>query len=212
MFDSMTAAQLLDAIDGVAYVLAVDATILAVGRPSWMDFAAANGADGLTPEQVVGRPLFAMISGAEVEAAQRQLHRWVVSDASYEINYDYRCDGPEKERVMRMSIRPIQDRGSVVAVLYQSQILREVLRVPMPLFSTDLNIAFAPTMAPDRIVTLCSYCHDVVWPVGAPRETRNWIKPEEYYRLGGSNDVAVSHGICPPCYARVVAPRLAGTD
>ncbi|MGE4060403.1 MAG: hypothetical protein AB7E69_16195 [Sphingomonadales bacterium] len=68
-----------------------------------------------------------------------------------------------------------------------------------------------------EIVRLCSYCHAIAWPPGSKSDAIQWIKPEEYYRLGGSTEVLVSHGICPGCFNRLMekpgqlATRTKGT-
>ncbi len=57
--------DLLEALDGVAYVAAVDGTILTTNRRHWIAFANAGGAPELTPDFVCGRSLFAMIAGED---------------------------------------------------------------------------------------------------------------------------------------------------
>jgi hypothetical protein len=90
--------------------------------------------------------------------------------------------------------------------LYQSQIVTEMARLSLGLLSVDRRAPDTPRSNGAPVV-LCSFCHDVVWPVGAPEPDQNWIGLEDYYRRGGTSQVTVNHGICPTCLARIVAPN-----
>jgi hypothetical protein len=159
----------------------------------------------LTAGAVIGTSLFAAISGDPLREAYRQMHAAVASGRRDASGFQYRCDSPAVERYMRMSIRPVT-AGSLV--LYQSQILAEIPRPPINLFGHEWRAAGRPGLSPDMIVELCSFCHRVVWPIGAQGPDQRWISPTEYYRLGGPADIAVSHGICLDCYAKVVRPNV----
>jgi len=195
---AITAATLLDAMDGVAYLVDPPGRILAVGRRRWTEFATCNGAPDLAPEKVVGRSLFEMVGEVEVIRTCRKAHEVVSSGRRPLVSFDYRCDSPETERHMRLAVTPVGASGRIDAVLYQSQTMTEIPRPPMPLFSIVQR--FSGNMDDSRMVTLCSYCHDVAWPIGADAGRREWISPEIYYQRGGHSDVVVSHGICPDCY------------
>jgi hypothetical protein len=90
--------------------------------------------------------------------------------------------------------------------LYQSQVVTETPRLPLGLLSMDRRATDGPRPHA-ALVVLCSFCHDVVWPVGALEPDQSWIGLEDYYRRGGTSQVAVSHGICPTCMALIVAPN-----
>ncbi len=197
--------ELLNAIDGIAYLVGNDGAILAAGHPSWLRFSAQNGADTLTIDSVVGRCLFDMILGAEVQAASRTLHEAVWTGKRAHVTYGYRCDAPAAERHMRMSISQIVVEGKVRAALYQSVILSEVPRIPLGIFAPELLVSDLKSFRPDHFVKICSYCSSVAWPYGADKDVSEWVDPQEYYRRHGPSDVTVSHGICPDCFARVVA-------
>jgi hypothetical protein len=89
---------------------------------------------------------------------------------------------------------------------YQSLLLQETPRAPMGLFDPFAVTDSVGHDAHGGLVRLCSYCHAVGWPIGD--ECPEWIEPVDYYRRGGSDDVRVSHGICPSCFQRIVAPTL----
>lgn len=203
--EAITARNVIDAMDGVAYVLAPSGTILAVGKGAWDSFAVENGAPGLHAISMIGRSVFEMIDGDDVRESYRRLHRTVCDRRKQSISFEYRCDSPTSERHMRMSLTPLGAAAS--AVLYQSQIISARPRVAMDIFSADRMLARRSGTAPGSIVTVCSYCHDVAWPLGAQGAAATWISPAAYYKERQSEDFAVSHGICPACFQRVVAPN-----
>jgi hypothetical protein len=204
----LSAGQLLEAMEGVAYLTDLNATILAVGKRGWSLFAVENAVPWYTADAVIGTSLFDAIDGDELRNAYRRLHAAVVARRRAETVFEYRCDSPIAERHMRMSITAVTGESGVVAVLYQSQMLAEVRRLPMPLFSADLRASQHRPPAPDRLVALCSFCQRVAWPPEADARPRRWISAAEYYRRGGRSDAVVSDGICPACMKRVVEPNV----
>jgi hypothetical protein len=205
----VTVQRLLDAMEGVAYLTDTAATILAVGQPNWSLFAAENGVSWLTAEAVIGASLLEAITGDKVGDAYRRMHRAVATGRRTETVFEYRCNSPIAERHMRMSMTAVAgDGGGVAGVLYQSQMLAEVRRLPLPLFSTDLRASLQRPVAPDRLVALCSFCQRVAWPPGAEQAARRWISAAEYYRRDGPADASVSDDVCPACNKRIVEPNL----
>jgi hypothetical protein len=201
----ITAQQLLDALEGVAYLTAMDGTILAIGTRGWTEFASDNGAPDLTADSVIGNSLFATISGDQVRDAYKHLHAAVSSGRRMASVFEYRCDSPIAERRMRMSITAVSDEAGVAAVLYQSQMLTETMRPPLRLFSRESRAVGDPQTAALPMVAMCSFCHRVEWPLGSEPGPRRWINPTDYYRRGGLSDVSVTHGICPTCATRLTA-------
>ena len=200
------AQHLLEAIDGVAYLTDAQGIIRAIGTSSWQRFASENGAPELTANSVIGTSLFASLNGTTVRDACRRLHFSVCQGRRRAVTYEFRCDAPATERKMRMSISPVPGRRGALMALYQSQIVTETPRLPLGLLSMDRRAPDSPRPT-GELVVLCSFCHDVVWPVGASEPDQNWIGLEDYYRRGGTSQVAVSHGICPTCMALIVAPN-----
>jgi hypothetical protein len=198
-----SAEALLDAIDGIACVVDGEGLILGFSRgPS----LAAGGSGSLGPwdsGRTIGKNLFSMMRGTEVRESYQTLHRAVWSGDRLGVGFEYRCDTPETERRMRMSLSLIRDNATPVAVLCQSTILSETPRVPLPLFAADLLAAPGPGNVNDRIVTVCAYCQNVAWPVGPATEGRTWIDAAEFYRRDSCVGIAVSHGVCEPCLDRV---------
>jgi hypothetical protein len=206
MATGIGAHRLLDAIDAVAYLTDARGIIRAIGAASWQRFASENGAPELTAASVIGTSLFASLNGASVRDACRRLHDSVCLGRRRAVTYEFRCDAPDTERRMRMSISLVNRRREAVMALYQSQIVAETPRLPLGLLSIDRRVRDTPRHY-GELVVLCSSCHDVVWPVGAPEPDQNWIGIEDHYGRGGTSQVAVSHGICPTCAARIVEPN-----
>jgi hypothetical protein len=198
---------LLNAINGFAYLVALDGTIIAVGEMSWQ--AADHVADSvdLIPVSTIGLCLFDGIVGAEVKAASRAMHDAVWTGRRTRTAFEYRCDGPMVERHMRMSMSAVTEHDVVVAILYQSQILHEIPRLPLSMFAKNRLASDTSEFSDDQFLYLCSYCHDVAWPIGVGQHDREWIRPEQYYVKGGPSEFIVSHGVCPACFERVVEPN-----
>jgi hypothetical protein len=146
-----------------------------------------------------------MMGGTAIRDAYRGMHQKLSQKGNSCLKFECRCDSPETERTMLVSMSPIGDGSGTNAILYQAQILHERYRVPISLFSPE---NYRTSTDNDRLVSLCSFCHDVAWPVGAHQPNREWIKPEAYYARGGATDMAVSHGICPTCFTTIVAPNI----
>lgn len=200
-----SAEALLQAVSGVAYAVDRDGIILGFSRGPFMpegDIPAMQRRDhGLA----IGNSLFEIVRGEPVRQGYLQLHRAVWTGATEAVGFNYRCDGPATERHMWMSLSRIAGESGTVAILYQSIIIREVSRPPLPLFAFDRPAA-AGTVPADRMVTLCAYCQRVAWPQRTGPGEQEWIEAVEFYRRGGRTDVVVSHGLCEPCIERVIAP------
>jgi hypothetical protein len=190
--------RLLNALDGIVYLVDGEGILRAYGEPNWTAFANAQNAPHLGNGAVMRESIFDCIEGPEVRAAYWRLHKSAASSHGRRITFEYRCDSPTTERTMRMSLTNVI--GSLV--LYQSQILSEVPRPWMSLF--DFKNRSSSRGGNRRVVTLCSYCHQVRWPLSASGEEVHWISPGDYYRSGGEDDVSVSHGVCPRCMNVIV--------
>jgi hypothetical protein len=207
MIQDIDTQQLLDAVDGVTYLVDASGIIRAIGAISWKYFATQNDAPELTANSVIGTSVFAGIDGVDVREACERLHDSVCQRQRPVITYEYRCDAPDVERRMRMSISPVTGQANAVMALYQSQLLAEAPRLPLGLMSMKHRAAATGAQSLDEQVALCSFCHDVAWPIGARQENQIWIAIEDYYRRGGLSEVVVSHGICPRCVERIITPN-----
>lgn len=198
--------QLLGALDGIAYVVAADGTVLGYHDEAWNGFAVANGAPELTvKENVIGRSLYDFIEGDIARESHRMAAEWVLSGARAAVRYYYRCDSPDVRRDMRLAISRIAGPRGAGALLYHSIVLREELRPPVGLFEPGL-LRVNDTRLP--IVTICTYCKAVALPPGS--QDGEWVTAEEYYRRGCTEEVRLSHGVCPECDREIRQQWLQG--
>ena len=178
-------------------VYATDAAdrIAFVEPEGWAAFAVENEAPEIAPGQsILGRTLGEFISGQGARLLHvAVLERLLVSESPL-VEYPYRCDGPALERDMRMRMLRLGSAGDPDGVLYRSEVVATRERPPFRGLERGAATADLP------LVTVCSYCKDVHHP-----ETERWCSTGEYLEAGGSMDVRLSHGVCPKCFAAVLA-------
>lgn len=193
-FDLPLLAELLDALDGTAYLTDLEGRLVSVGRTNWNSFARENAGGPLAETPPIGCSLAALVSGDLVRSFYQRAHQVAVSGGR-RIAFTFRCDAPDVERRMKMAIGPLRLRERIVGVLYQSTILSERARPPIRFLDVSAALEqYKEDVAP--LIVSCSFCSKIDWPPGrgAP-----WAEPEDYYRLGGVSEVRISHGVCPDC-------------
>ena len=194
--------QHLSPFDGICYTTDLAGVIQAVGFPNWDKFSRDNSAPDLAASSVIGRNILDFVNGDEVkqqlakfmdEIASGKRARWIVP---------YRCDSPDRTRKMRLSITAIQDDGKTTdGLLFQSILLAEAGRPAIGLFDFEARQQmWANESLP--ILAMCSYCQMVK---DADHSKDEWVAAEAYYAMGGTSEVRLSHGICPPCLERMRA-------
>lgn len=192
--------QLLDGLDGVAYVIDRDGVIEDIGRRNWNAFARANdGAALLDGTGVIGRSLFDFISGADVAFVYQRWVDGLFTGTRPGGRVISRCDAPGVERELMILISPIRGGDGVERVLFQSVTVAEHVRPRLELFDFAANRARPQAL---KVLAMCSYCQDVRYPAGSSDQTGAWISAEDYYHKGGGAEVRISHGMCPPCFDR----------
>lgn len=198
---------IIDAMDGIAFLVDETGEILGVGRRNWRRFAEGNnGFDIADPDAIIGRPILDYVGGLDVRGSISAL----IAEASgpdrpEPIVFSYRCDSPETRRLMRMAITALPFVEDRQAILFQSTILDEQARPPVPLLEAHRLSARLDLGDGGASVLMCSYCHAVKWEARTDG-SETWVAPEDYYRRGGRSDVGVSHGICPECIDRARRP------
>ena len=194
----------LDALDGVAYLAAPSGVILGVGRNGWARFALTVGGHSPSANDVIGQSLFDMIADDEARSAFRAIHGRVASLARSALTYEYRCDAPNLERLMRMSVSALTTRGRLQGVLYQSILVSAKDRVPLEFLSNSEALREEQRLSALPFVKICQFCAKVsmrAW--GA-----EWIEPHVYYQRGGGDQVRLSHGVCSECERTRLAPLI----
>jgi hypothetical protein len=196
--------QLLNAFRDIAYVVDANGMIVAYSRRSWDRFARENDTAELAdPSRVMGVPIQEAIDGTETRETYRQFSELLWNGKQEAVCFEYRCDAPDLRREMRMTMTPILGEGGVRGILYHSVTLAASPRPTIGLFARS---AARDGDSGLPLLGVCSYCKDVRFPAGE-KEGR-WVTPERYYQLGGSESVALSHGVCPACYRSFIEPML----
>ena len=199
---------ILDAVFGIAYAVDCDGVILGFSRGPFLPEERDVRPVPWDADIAIGTNIFAHIQGDDVRDCFRKLHDAVWNGRSTAVGFEYRCDAPEIERKMHMSLSLIRSGEAPYAVLYQSIVVSESPRVPLPLFAADLLTGRREPRPGVQIVRLCSYCQKVALPEEPAGGQPEWMEAAEYYRRGGGSQVSVSHSVCRNCFERVVAPVL----
>lgn len=190
--------RILNTLAGIAYIVSARGEIVAIGERQWAAFANDNQSGDLKPADLLGRNLFDFISGDEVRECYRALHATLINGGR-QTSFEYRCDAPDVERRMLMSVSSFEPDNCPPLILYQSQIIDQCIRVPVPfLVAGNYNKPYDDK----DLASICSFCSRVAWPIGPHRGERTWLAPEDYYAKGGSSQIVLSHGICPECFAK----------
>jgi hypothetical protein len=198
----LKAQALLDAMDGVAYIIDRAGVIVALSQHANRHEPGSSG--HWTNPIVRGRLIYDSISGDQVRDLYRELHEAVWSCRRPGVSFFYRCDAPGAERLMHMSMRLIQDEQDKAGILYHSILVNEVPRIPLPLFASQMRMSHTIGAGGRPIIVMCAFCQDVGWPPNRGTTPEEWIGAAEYYRRGGGSDVLISHGACELCVERVL--------
>jgi len=152
----------------------------------WLEFAFENGAPELTPEAILGRPIWQFISDAETRSLYSVMFAQVRATSQC-ITVPFRCDSPRRRRFLEMRLSP--GGGGVIRLatrqLGQEEREREVALV-------------AGLPGRGELVTSCSWCKRV------KLSDDTWVDVEAAAgRLGlftRAPLLQLTHGICPSCY------------
>ena len=91
--------ELLEAIEGVSYVVSGDGVLCAIGSANWRRFADENRAKkAADPALYVGKPLKAFIGGEAVLSAYDYYLQQLLSGTQSNVSFTYRCDAPSLKR------------------------------------------------------------------------------------------------------------------
>ena len=196
---TMTTAQdLLDAMDGIALLTDADLTITAVGRRNWTRMWEAQ-APGTPVADPLGRCLTDAMTEGVVRNTFRLLFQQVLSGEHGTVRLDYRCDLPQRHRLMRLTLTPVGS-GADRQLLYQSVLLSEAPRPPVPLIDRSYLLTGPAEPSSTRLCPMCFR----VWVPGLAKDHLDWTEPP-----AGGRDLAVPevvHEFCPSCHSRFFEP------
>lgn len=155
---------------------------------AWAEFADANGGYDLSPDAILGRSLWDFVSDATVLGVYGSILTRVRQGRG-PIGFQFRCDAPERRRLMRMDISNIAE-----GVQFAVTMVREELRNPVVLLDSGY-----PRTA-DMMLS-CGWCMRI--KVGD-----DWLEPEDAVNaLGLFEGVPVprlSHGMCARCHQQML--------
>ncbi len=157
---------------------------------AWSEFARSNQGESVMAEHVLGRDLFASIT----DPAVREIYKSIIERvrAGAVLEFSYRCDAPDKRRVFVMEVR-LQADG---AVEFTSILKHEEARPSVAVLEPG-------GVRGQGLMRVCSWCQKVVMPDG------QWLPVEaavvELHLLEAEQLPTITHGICPPCRAVMMA-------
>jgi hypothetical protein len=151
----------------------------------WLSFAEANEGRTLLPPGILGRSLWAFVGDIETRHIYGVLHRRVRAHGR-PVRLSFRCDGPERRRLLQLDILPQRDQE----LLYRVRTLKQEFRELVPLLDPQ-----RPRQ--ESFVRMCGWCKRVA--VGP----RKWLEVEEALAALGLFDEPrppqLTHGICESC-------------
>lgn len=158
--------------------------IVGVGG-AWDRFALDNDGGAAVAARVLGTDLLVHVSGEPTRALLDGV-LWHVRRAERPIVVPFRCDSPELERHMEMTVTPEPGEG----LLFAYRLLRTV---PLPF---PLPLRFSASGVPrGRMLFRCSNCNRLL-------RDGVWREPSTLGDMPAV-PIAVSYGICGPCRATV---------
>lgn len=171
----------------VSYQIDGDDAIRCVGA-SWNAFATANGAPQMD-DRVVGCSVWTFVS----DETTRQVYRALIARvrAGQTATFSYRCDAPSLRRFMQMTMTSSAGHG----VAFDSVTIRTETRVP-------LGFGMESQPCRDRMLRVCGWCKRM--DVGGDWEEID-VAVECVGLFAGSPTPTLTHAMCPPCFARVMA-------
>jgi hypothetical protein len=207
MLQQISGKELIESLADIFYVVDLDGYIVDYSRRNWDAFAIDNGLSALAePSKVLGRSIYDFISDEETRDSYSAFARALIRGHRDSVVFLYRCDAPEIKREMRMAITPLFLDNKMAGLVYHSAVLVAQLRPALNFLKPEKGSGRDQQLP---VVSLCSYCKSVKFP---PGDGGKWIAPEDYYRLGGSDSVTLSHSICPRCYKLIVEPVINAKD
>lgn len=187
--------QVYAALEGVVYVTDRAGKLIGRGEPNWSDFAISNSAPELSEAKELN--CYAAFSGEDTYELYERIYEALWTRKLAKHSSAFRCNSPSRRREYRLTLTPLMSENEVIGILHQSLPISETLRPPLDIFDPEVRRKFFD----GPLVRICSYCL-CVWD----ENSGAWIEAEDYYKKGGSSQVHLTHGICPSCKEKVLAP------
>lgn len=157
--------------------------------PRWLDFATENGAPDLTPEAVIGRPLWDFVSGVEVRQVYHMLFA-TVRNGRRLASIPFRCDSPGVRRFMEMDLSVLSDHE----IRIQARLIRSEAR-------RMVSFPVSAATGSGGWLRSCSWCRRF------HLYQSRWAEIDETVRRLKLLEVevppSITYGICPDCERQV---------
>lgn len=177
------------------YELNAQDEIISVNE-EWLCFAQANDGAALHSPQILGRSLWDFIGDVDTQHIYRLLHRRVRADGAA-VRLRFRCDAPDRRRLLELDISGGPERG----LIYRVRTVKEEARPPVPLLEPHRPRS-------EQFVSVCSWCERVAVPA------HGWLQVEEAIavlpRLAEPEPPGLTHGICEGCEAGIHGALVEG--
>ncbi len=151
----------------------------------WLSFAEANEGRALLPPGVLGRSLWDFIGDIETRHIYGLLHGRVRA-LGLPVRFCFRCDGPERRRLLQLDILSQPEEQ----LLYRVRSLKEEPRALVPLLDPQRPWE-------ESFVTMCGWCKRVAVRPGS------WLEVEAAIVALALFDEPrppqLTHGVCEEC-------------
>jgi hypothetical protein len=151
----------------------------------WRSFALANDGEPVLLPHIRGRQLWDFIDDLETEHIYRLLHHRV-RDSGVPVRLSFRCDAPQRRRLLELEIAPKIERG----LTYRVRTLMEEERTPVAVLDPN-------SPRSESFVTICGWCKRIAAP------PRGWLEVEEALAalsfFDNPRPPQLTHGICDEC-------------
>lgn len=171
-------------MDLVRYLIDADDRLIAFNE-GWTTFARENDGEAFLPPRITGRPLWDFIS----DAATADIYHTMIGRVrrgAQPIRFDFRCDSPDRRRLLRMVLSADTSGG----VAFSVTAVREEHRRAVPLLD-------AKKARSASFITVCAWCKRVRL---APS---SWVEIEQAVEAMQLFEVDVmpglTHGMCERC-------------
>lgn len=164
--------------------------LIAHADPAWNRFAISNEAPELEAVKVIGRSLWDFVSDEVTRHVYQQMLAEVRKGRS--INFDFRCDSPDRRRFLEMRMTPFADHG----VQFETVTNHIEER-------SSQNLYRRPAESIDELVVTCSWCNKIKITENVWHEVEQAAQILKLFDLNPSPQI--SHGMCEGCYEAMTA-------
>lgn len=151
----------------------------------WLSFAEANEGIALLRPEILGRSLWDFMGDLETRHIYGVLHRRVRT-LGKPVQLSFRCDGPERRRLLQLEILP--DRGEELR--YRVRTLSQEIRPLVPLLDPQRPRA-------ESFVTMCGWCKRVAV------SPHRWLEVEQAVAalalFEEPRPPQLTHSVCEKC-------------